>query len=737
MATLLQYPIGGTVDPAPLPTVRVSSDATGGQSGAQFQQIGAELQGAAANYTALQNQVRVNDALNQARQTANDLTFDPGVGYQAKRGQAALQPDDNGLGLAQSYSQKLSDNIDQIASTLTPQQQRVFRMSAGDLQTSFQGNVQQHVLQQSQVYGASVYADYLKTATDMVGQVWNQPGAVNGTPNPDTGQPEGGLVNQAKAAAYAAAKLTGTDPNAAIFEAGSHVHAAVLASALENQNPAYAAAYLGQYKSQMTTEDLLRYQGMITQQAAAQTVQSTVATQAEKTLQGAVAPTQFGRLTNLVAQQESGGKDFDANGNPVTSSSGAKYTMQVMPETAANPGHGIAPAASDTPAEYNRVGTQLLGALVQKYGNVPQALAAYNAGEGNVDKAIASATSAGEPDLWFQALGDYQSDENHQQTANYIAAIAPKYQQGAGAAPLPTKEQFVQGVVDALGPNATIPMITAARTSAEARYTLSLQSRDEQGDQAVRAAQQGLVPFIQAGGDFTSWMAQNPSMVNDVVQYAPGKMDDLAKFSAALAKGENHTNLQAYGAAVLHPDELAALPESQFYQLITTQMSHADAEKLINLRNDQLNGQSSTNPNAINQEALTSKLNKALLDVGIDPQAKDAASRTRYGDIQQTIADALVKQQQQQGKKFAAGDIDSFVDQQFSRLATQKHWFTADATVPALSTQWSDAPSDVQQKITAAFAARGIASPTDGQKLRAWLTYKQANPDAAPTSPQQ
>jgi hypothetical protein len=95
------------------------------------------------------------------------------------------------------------------------------------------------------------------------------------------------------------------------------------------------------------------------------------------------------KLLSHVLQKESGGKDYDAKGNPLTSSRGAKYAMQVMPETAASPGFGIKPAKSDSPEEYNRVGRELLAALSEKYKDPELAAAAYNWGSGNVDKWLA------------------------------------------------------------------------------------------------------------------------------------------------------------------------------------------------------------------------------------------------------------------------------------------------------------------------------------------------------------
>jgi soluble lytic murein transglycosylase len=93
----------------------------------------------------------------------------------------------------------------------------------------------------------------------------------------------------------------------------------------------------------------------------------------------------------ITAQSESGNANYTPSGTPVTSPKGALYAMQVMPSTAHNPGFGIIPAQSDTPAEFNRVGHDYLNVMRQRYGNDPAKMwAAYNAGPGRVDSAIAS-----------------------------------------------------------------------------------------------------------------------------------------------------------------------------------------------------------------------------------------------------------------------------------------------------------------------------------------------------------
>ena len=112
-----------------------------------------------------------------------------------------------------------------------------------------------------------------------------------------------------------------------------------------------------------------------------------IPTQAAPVAQAApVSPDTFARMQ----QVESGGRDYNAQGQPIVSPAGAMFKNQVMPATAANPGFGVTPAQAQTPEEYNRVGQEYYNAMLKKYGGNEQlASAAYNMGPGAVDRNIA------------------------------------------------------------------------------------------------------------------------------------------------------------------------------------------------------------------------------------------------------------------------------------------------------------------------------------------------------------
>jgi hypothetical protein len=94
----------------------------------------------------------------------------------------------------------------------------------------------------------------------------------------------------------------------------------------------------------------------------------------------------YGDLVGVIQNLEGGG----TLAHPKTSKKGAMGVMQVMPDTARAPGFGIRPWDGKSQADLARVGKQYAAALNHKYGgDTAKVLAAYNAGPGRVDTAIA------------------------------------------------------------------------------------------------------------------------------------------------------------------------------------------------------------------------------------------------------------------------------------------------------------------------------------------------------------
>ncbi len=98
----------------------------------------------------------------------------------------------------------------------------------------------------------------------------------------------------------------------------------------------------------------------------------------------------------------------ESGGNPnAVSPKGARGLMQVMPETARDPGFGIRPS-DGSQADDVRVGREYRAAMERKYGGDPAKMwGAYNAGPGRVDNLL-------------QRYGDRWLDYAPRETRNYV-----------------------------------------------------------------------------------------------------------------------------------------------------------------------------------------------------------------------------------------------------------------------------------------------------------------------------
>lgn len=180
-------------------------------------------------------------------------------------------------------------------------------------------------------------------------------------------------------------------------------------------------------------------------------------------------------LEKVVEHIESGGRRFADDGSLLTSPKGAQGEMQVMPETASNPGFGITPAKDKSPEELARVGREYLAAMKTRYGDTDQALAAYNAGPGTVDAAI---KAHGED--WLA----HMPEETQKYVAkarklidDHVAMVAAKSPEVTDAARVAVLDDTVaRSLPDA--PNAHAEMVRAADDVAAGKAPVILEGPD-------------------------------------------------------------------------------------------------------------------------------------------------------------------------------------------------------------------------------------------------------------------
>ncbi|MGU3629835.1 transglycosylase SLT domain-containing protein [Comamonas sp. C24C] len=652
-----------------------------------------------------QNQVIAIGAVNQAKERIFDLTNGEG-GFQTLKGINALQRPD-GKDLATEYAGKFDESASQIADSLpNPTAKRMFQQQAANLRTSLYGQAQAHMLQESRTYGISIYDGAIVNGKRDIALNYTDVSA-------------GGIVDKAattiESAVRAKARMLGQSQEFAdvlVRKEVSGAHVLAITAALENSNVAFADGYLKKYREQMEPDDILRVQGTVSKEMDYQRATQAVG-QAMQEAVGTILPTDMTRLGNLVglvAQAESGNKDLNADGSVVTSPKGAKGRMQVMDATNKNPGFGVKPAQDDSLEERARVGRDLLGALVRHYGSVPVALAAYNAGAGNVDKAIKAAEKAGNADEFMNYL------PKPSETIPYVNGILSKFEAGQGRPRVVSKTEFVAASLQKLGAGASSTASEATRRKAEHQYEMVTADKKRADDEATANAMRA----IEQGN--TTWEKLPVNIRSRVpVEDIPKVID----FGKKVTTGTDKTNDALY-LRLTDDSYLRGLDDNEFFKL-RPELSAADFKHFANHRTQLRNGKAGQGPGELNTDVINETMRERLNALGINPSPKaGSADAARVGAIQRFVRDSIGNAQAQAGKKFDDVQTRRHIDGLFAKNTTfRTTFFGTPNNVPLLSLKAGDIPSDIKSRLQADFKANGI-NPNDAQLLGAYWNMTQA-----------
>lgn len=713
------------------PTVQPNAQASAPQmqdvAGQQTQQMGRGLMqaGDAAGRIALDmqneaNQLRVIDATAAAREKLYDLMYKPQTGLLQQKGWNALQRE-GGKDLATEYSDAFKEQTAGIAESLgNDEQRRMFSQQMLQLQTQLHGTATQHMGTEYRTYQGGVMDAEIKSQANALALIGStDPGQVN----PDTGRSRVEESSQAiYTAARAKARLAGLPQALAdtqALDAVSGAHKMAVDGLIEAGKWEQASAYREKYKDQLNAHDLLDVAQKIDNVANLKqgyaAVDKTFATVSPQ-----MNPSSFDKLVNITLGSESGGRRYGADGKILTSPKGAKGEMQVLDGTNTDPGYGVTPAKDDSPAERARVGRDYLAAMLKEFGgNAAQAWAAYNAGPGNVSKAIKDAGPGGD---WMTALAKYQSADNHKETVAYVTKNMAQLTAGGGAPKMPTQEEVQQQVLAQLPPDTNPKVRRAVEEEASRRYTLMKQANDQRDGQAVDDA----MTWLRANGG--NWSAMPASIQSRIPS---GKLDNLMDYAGKLAKGAPvETDLTLY--QMLSSDSyLRGLTQQQFSET-QQKLSPADFKKFADRRDALANPSAANGPGELNTQAIGRALEDRLALMGIDakPKHDDTAGNARVGMVRKMVDDWVLNAQSVAGKKLNDAETAKAIDDLFRQSVTIRSTFmgmTGDAkSQPLLSlSKASDLPDDARKAIENQFKARGI-TPTDADVVGAFIRGKIA-----------
>lgn len=254
------------VDPTNLPNVqlrpagaRFDAPFTGEQAtlpGRQLQQFGQGMTQAGAGIAKVvqeefeqANQVRVNDAVSQAVKARLELTFNPQEGFVNLKGENALKrPGDKSLD--QEYGEKFQSRVDAIAKGLGNDAQRLkFKQQVDQISLQFQSSLNQHIAREFNTYQDSVDDGTIRTGQEQMALAWGNPAAIKQAQD----AVRAAVVN--KTGRYG---LSGKSAEAALVEALSPGHAAVISAAVDAGSIEYARQYLKDNTTELTPQARLQ-----------------------------------------------------------------------------------------------------------------------------------------------------------------------------------------------------------------------------------------------------------------------------------------------------------------------------------------------------------------------------------------------------------------------------------------------------------------------------------------------
>ena len=302
--------------------------------------------------------------------------------YKTKAGQDALTS-------RPSVDKALEDTLNSVLSKADPRTKRYLEPQLMRLRASASSDIATHATGALKTYevetGKAKYANFVEMAVDE-----DDPGKANA------------FLSQAKDQARQNAIMQGIGGDDVLRkverDAASSIHYGKAQKYISVGNIDLADAYIEANASSMTVEHEVSLRaamkGPLQERQAASDFAAIAGADALTTSDSVSGNVGLQDMFSAIRGQESGGRQFAANGKPLTSSKGAVGIMQVMPGTAPEAAK-LAGVKWDeyryrNDAAYNQqIGEAYFKEMLRQFKDPEMAAAAYNAGPGAVRKALA------------------------------------------------------------------------------------------------------------------------------------------------------------------------------------------------------------------------------------------------------------------------------------------------------------------------------------------------------------
>lgn len=416
------------------------------------------------------------------------------------------------------------------------------------------------------------------------------------------------------------------------------------------------------------------------------------------TKEAAPAGTTFDAMVAVTAQSESGNRERDSKGRLITSSAGALGKMQVMPGTNTDPGFGVRPAKDGSDAERTRVGRDYLAAMLKRYGGDPaKAWAAYNAGPGAVDDAIAGGGD------WLSRL----PGETQAYVKKNVAAI------GGGGAQQSARtwdKAAVYSQIDALADKEGWSPERRERSKLWADKEIArdeqLKARDE--NQAEREASE----WVIANPNFTD-ISQMPARIRD--RLSP---EAQLRYIDAGKRNAKPKDVPANGAdalalnllSIYDPESFKAMPLGPYAGKVTKSELEGLATKQARMRTE-----------APKDKHLRSGITGAIewgQKYGGFGKFSDEQRVAIYG-----VMESEAKQLLENGAKGLTEDDYLKLFKRATRDVATTTWYGGSSSRPLYDMGASNIPDATRKKIESAYKRTYGRDPTDEEVADYWRRY--------------
>ncbi|AZD50505.1 transglycosylase SLT domain-containing protein [Pseudomonas chlororaphis] len=681
----------------PIQLQGVAPDTTSIAQGLQSFQRGAEI---LANKSREQaDTASIMDADRKLTEWQQNTMFNPEGGVYTRKGGAALDITNQTLGQFEEAQAK-------IAETLTSEQQKArYAQIVASRRNSLSNELNKYEFAQREQHYDDTAEGQRRSAIQGAALYANDPQQL--------------AYYQAKMNVVegAEAQRKGLPPELAEqkrLEANTRLNAAVIEQ-LAARDPMKAKQYFMDNAVSMTADAQLRAASMLKPLIDRQ-VGVSVGSQAVQDVSS-----QDNRVFASILQAESGGKQFDRNGQPMTSSRGAIGTAQIMPSTGPEAAK-LAGVEWDenrfrNDPDYNRqLGQAYFQKLTNDFKSPALAVAAYNAGPGMVNDWINGTNTTGKNASKLK-LGDPRTGEISQ--AEFLDKIPFKetreYTEKVLGKALQTQEPSFGQVAQAIDArdDLTADQKSIALKAAKQRIDWQAEQRKQQDAQNLESAWD----VVLQGNSWdtipaATWAALPAEGRKQIMDYKPGRPTDQEVYYRARDEIVSGNELNLLG--------------------MRAKLSDTDFQELTKLQQDRREkGAEATSSIGSNDDIFK----EALRNAGIDPNAKAGKSDAKSVAAARRYVDTQIRAlEQDQGKKATPDQVQKVVDRAFIQgdvpgsgfmgmFSSKKRAFEREPGDQVIVRDIKQIPADEHQQIVEALKRHGRV-PNDADILK---LFNEAN----------